>query len=198
MMALASALAAAGCAAPKAVTFEAPPGRYAEAFEAARNELRAAGFELDRVDAQSGVITTRARASAGVFTPWIGDESTPEAEFESTLNLQRRHVRIDFEPATIAAAGGQPPPADTASPVDLRAYSGPIQARVSVSIERRSRTGLQVSDVSVRLMNQTTDPSPAGPRPAAWRVVREDEALAGRLAGQIAHALAGAPSGTGD
>ena len=85
------ALGLGGCAAERTdVTFEVSAGGYARAFDAAKEVLREAGFELDRVDARAGVITTRSKGSAGIATPWVGDESTIEQEFDDLIHQQRR------------------------------------------------------------------------------------------------------------
>src|SRR5688500_8446844 len=90
-----------GCGSSKMLpsTFAVDAGRYGEAFDAAREVLRAARFDIDRVDAGGGVISTEPKRSAGLATPWDREQSTMGQEFEDLLNHQQRTVRITFEPA---------------------------------------------------------------------------------------------------
>ncbi len=62
-----------GCATKGPASFDVAVEAYPAVFQAAKEQLRRAGFTLDRVDARAGVITTRAKPSSGFFTPWIGD-----------------------------------------------------------------------------------------------------------------------------
>ena len=54
----------------------------------ARDALREAGYRLDRVDSERGVLTTQARAAGG--SPWT---STPATD---VLHEQARTVRVEF------------------------------------------------------------------------------------------------------
>ena len=94
------ALMTVGCQSPPTgpTSLRIAPGSYSATFQAVKDELRSSGFELDRIDARAGVITTRPRASAGLATPWITDESTIEQEFEGALNRQQRTVTVRFAP----------------------------------------------------------------------------------------------------
>ena len=56
------------------------PGQYAVAFDTARDVLRDNLFTLDRVDGRAGVITTQAKRSAGLASPWDGEQSTAEQD----------------------------------------------------------------------------------------------------------------------
>jgi len=87
-------IGAGGCAAPRDTTFRSPPGRYAEAFEAARASLREAGFEVERADARLGVITTAPLHEAGLFTPWAGIGDSVGEAWEDTLNDRWRRAEI--------------------------------------------------------------------------------------------------------
>lgn len=166
-----------GCASAPAptkhTTMRIEPGSYAATFDAVKDELRAFGFELDRIDARAGVITTRPHFSAGLATPWVGDESTIEQEFEGLLNRQRRTVRVDFAPAE---------PGENA-PADVRSLTVPIRARVDVTIERMHRTGLQASAKSVRLSSVMIRVDEDGAEPLPWTLTKvgEDDLLAARI-----------------
>ena len=67
---LISVLVLSGCATSRPAEFATAPGGYAAAFDAAREVLREFRFELERVDARSGIITTRPKATAGLATLW--------------------------------------------------------------------------------------------------------------------------------
>lgn len=74
-----------------------PPGGEARAFDAARDVLRDMRFQLERVDARQGLITTRDKPSAGWATPWDTVQTTPAQETSDLLNQQFRRVRITFD-----------------------------------------------------------------------------------------------------
>lgn len=174
------ALLLAGCASarPEEAVFTVPPGQFAATFAAAKDVLVSYRFELDRVDARSGVLTTRAKPSSGLATPWDAEQSTFLQEWEDLLNRQLRRVRITFEPAE----------AVDSAPPDLRLFEGPLVARVEVVIDRRRRPGWRVETSSIRMSSFTRDPA-LGPRrmsPAYDVPHTRDEALAARLGREIA------------
>lgn len=174
-----------GCAStPRAKSgdFTVPTGRYAAAFDAARETLIARRFELERVDARAGIITTKPKSSSGLATPWDTEQSSFNQEVEDLLNRQQRLVRITFEPA---AAG------DT-QPEDLRAIPGELAARVEVVIERLHRPGWQIEPAAVRFSTYTHDPLlvQRGMWPTYAVPFSQDPAMAGRLAGEIELKLA--------
>jgi len=199
----AAALAFIGCAAsPGSATFAVEAGRYESAFDAAKDRLRGAGFDLARIDAREGSITTEPMFSAGLATPWIGVESTFTQEVSSLLNRQRRRARVVFEPVHKPGNGddvqhddgrdARPTNDDgrDARPTndnlmeDLRAYDGPMRGRVTVTIERLHRPGLQLQPDAIRLSQTALDPSlvERGMFPVYAEQVGQDDRLAGRLA----------------
>lgn len=176
-LALAAALLP-SCAAPKrSTTFETAAGEYPRAFEAAKDELRAAGFELERVDARAGVITTRPSASAGLFTPWVSDEQTIGAEWDGAANAERRVVTVRFFPGALQDGSG-----------DLRDAEASLQGEVEVEVRRLYRPGRTPESASVRLTTQFRDPAwqAAGLQPDVTPKYGEDPDLAAALAGRIA------------
>jgi hypothetical protein len=209
------AAALGGCATPKPLppTFTVEAGGYDAAFDAVRATLRASRFEIERVDAGAGVISTSPKQSAGLATPWDGEQSTMHDEFEDLGNHQQRTVRVTFEPAGTVTppAPGSPGPSAPESPlgettglVDLRTYPGPLVGRVLVVIEREHRPGRRVSSVAIASSTFTQDPAlgPRGMAGAYWTPVAQDPLLAGRLAAKIRKSLAPpagepAPPGTG-
>lgn len=208
-----------GCAAaPQATSLDVPPGQYSQAFEAAKQTLRDARFDLARLDAQVGVITTLPRVSSGFATPWIAHGGSFGADTEGLAHYQRRTVRVTFTPATAAnaaeaapspgaipAAGsgdsaavgassvGLPAPGDDAGQggADLRAFAGPLRADVRVIVDRVYRPGRRGDATSARLQSFTSDPSLAarGLEPLYSVEFREDSALAARLAADISRSM---------
>lgn len=147
---------------------------YAKAFDAAKDVVREYSFELDRVDAASGVISTAPRAWSGAATPWVPFGSTPGDALGGFVQFEQRTARVEFLPAEEGVE----------RPADMRSYEGPIRAEVSVTVERLYRPGRRVDATSVRLSGFTADPTidPKGGPPAAFAAEhRQDGALAARV-----------------
>lgn len=158
------------------------PGQYAAAFEAAKDTLAEYRFELERVDAGSGVITSKPKASAGLATPWDREQGAATQEFEDLANRHLRRVRITFEPTTGAQAGA-----------DLRTAEGPIVGRVEVVVDRARRAGWRLEPTSVRFSSFTRDPDLAarGMWPQYTVPISQDPEFAARLADEIRQRLRG-------
>jgi hypothetical protein len=180
-MPLALALAAcalAGCAAldsPTDLAIEA--GGYPTAFEAARTTLRDYHFELERVDARAGVISTTENDTAGFFTPWDLGRSSFQQELEDSVQYQRRIVRITFEDPSRASTTAEQ------TETDLRELPGRLTMRVRVVIERVYRPGWRINTTAIGLSTRTFDPALAarGMLPEFEVAVTEDRPLAARL-----------------
>lgn len=175
-----------GCAAKGPADVEIASGRYAAAFEAAKSALVRSRFELDRVDARSGVITTRPKGTAGLATPWDVEQSSLRQEFEDLANEQTRRVRVTFTPP-----GGDPVgPAE-----DLRAAEGPLVARVEVSVDRVRHTGLVLDPTAVRLSRaaQSQSMTERGLFPRYSVPFSRDDEWARRVADRIREQM---PAGT--
>lgn len=162
-----------GCASNRpqptvAIAADAYPG----GFDAAREALRSAGFELDRVDAQAGTITSQPRASAGLATPWDTQQTSAMQELSDLVNQQRRRVRITFT----AAGSDAPPVAGT-----------PVEARVEVFIDRLQQPGLRVPSKAVTLWSVARDPALAerGQGSGYQTPVNRDVDLERRIADEI-------------
>lgn len=166
----------AGCAsAPKpSENLSIPAGNYPAAFQAAKDVLRNYEFELDRVDAREGIITTAPRAWSGAATPWLPYSSQPLDAVEGLMQFEQRTARVEFRPAS-----------DTAAEIaDLRDFQGELTAEVTVTVERLYRPGRRVDATSVRLTSFSRDPksSPRGGPPQAFATeVRQDTPLAARI-----------------
>lgn len=157
------------CSAPTAPTeFTLSAGRYADAFAAAKDVLREYEFELDRVDAIAGVITTAPRASSGLATPWIPHASDLSGAFRGVAQFEQRIAQVEFDRSARPVVGAE---------------SEILTCRVAVAVERFHKPGRRVDATSVRLRSfarGTEDDRPVGGCPFA--VGRGDDAgLASRL-----------------
>lgn len=175
----------AGCASRPTSTgeFAVPGDQYAPTFDAARTVLLDWGFEIQRVDARSGVITTFPKESGGLATPQDRDQSSAADEFEDFLNLQSRTVRVEFV-------------SPSASPeVDLRTAGGDLTMRVRAIVWRRHRPGWRLEPSGVTLSTWTTDPELANRGMAGNYVVavRRDHDLEARVAAAIHQSMPASP-----
>ncbi len=155
-----------------------PAGSYAAAFDAARESLRSFRFPIDRVDSREGVISTEAKQTSGLATPWDREQSTLAQEAEDLLAHQARRVRITCTPTDSSR--------DVA---DLTTYQGPITATVEVVVERTYVRNFRPSSQAILLSSQAYDPIAASHGQSstyAVPITRDDE-LAQRLASDIAH-----------
>lgn len=189
-----------GCGAtPRPATaLPIPAGRYAEAFDAARESLRDLRFDLERVDARLGVITSKPHATDGLATPWDLEQTTTRQEVEDLAHEQRRRVRISFV-SPVDAAKTPPPPEkaaaaplqDAPAPRDLVDQRGGLTMRVEVSVLRTQRPGWRINANSVRGSSFSYDPTRApGAEEAEYEtLVGEDQDLAGRLVERVRAAL---------
>lgn len=168
-----------GCSAPATSPgLTVPEGRYADAFDAARDVLRDQRFELDRVDARLGVLTTRVKPTDGLASPWDTEQTTLRQEWEDFANQQGRRVRVAFTPSG-------------AQPADLLSYAGPVDVKVSVAMVRTERPGWRPSTSSVRSSSFAIDPEieAQGRTPSYEVVAGDDDAFARRLAAKIRERL---------
>jgi len=134
------------------------PDQYPAAFDAVKRVLRDANFDLERVDARAGVITTASKATAGLATPWDGEQQSMEAEFEDLLQHQKRAVRITFEPGATSPDASSPPVIPGEGTYDLLEESQPTTMRIRVLIERVNRPNWRVDSTSIRLYTYAVDP----------------------------------------
>lgn len=196
ILALVPLAALVGCSAPKSQgTFQVPPGSYARAFDATRDVLRSYRFTLDRTDAQQGVITTAAKPTQGLASPWDLEQSSAGQEWEDLVNQQRRRVRVTFEPAADSpessapdSSTNDPQSVNTESPAALK----PLVGKVEVTVERVQRPGWRPATRSIRSSDFAYDED-FGKRdlwPTYVTVQSGDPDFADRLAEQIRRRLA--------
>lgn len=183
--AMTAAALAAGCSAtpapaPQPARLSVQATGYEEAFDAVKDELRAVGFTLARVDARHGVITTEPLVSAGLATPWVRAESTLEQEAAGYLHRNRRRAEATFTSEDDAD--------------DLRLAEGAVSVRIRVYEDRVYRFGVQPHPTTVRLTSVSSDPSLAavGAEPLFAEQVGEDDRLARRIADRLRERLEGA------
>ena len=161
--ALATGLAA-GCASPgeyaaPAAEAQIPAGRYGAAFEAARETLVDLGFEMERIDARLGVITTKPKSSVGLAAPWDAVQSKPQQELEDLLNRQFRRATVVFQlPGAAEHAPARPQTMPGPEPEDLRLVDEAMVARVEVVLERLHRPGWRLEPTAMRFSLRSFDP----------------------------------------
>lgn len=169
-----------------------PATQYEAAFESARELLIERGFELERVDASRGVISTKPIESAGLFTPFDQRQSSLRQELDDTLNHQRRTVRVEFSPVVPDAIEPRIDPPAPAAPIgDESRLDRELVARFSVVIERRTGADRVVEPESVRLGSRPRDRLLRDRRIplVGFAPAREDRLYAGRLATALAERL---------
>ncbi len=122
-------------------------------------------FELDRVDATAGVIATRPHFSMGIFEPWDTTQSSFADEWEDTVNMQARAVRVTFAPAEGAADG-------------VGFDEAPMVGSVWVTLYRNQRSGRRLDSEWVGGSTFTGDPLQQQRHTSNYLVpTRRDEAL---------------------
>ncbi len=165
-----------GCATPKGpVTFEIQADRYEETLDVVRGTLRDARFEVDRVDAGAGVVSTYPKSTAGLATPWDGEQTTLGDEVSDFVNQQERVVRVMFE----------------SDQGNLRSGTGTLKAQVEVIVYRVRRGGWRVETESISRSTHARDPLSAS-RGHPWQfsqAIRRDDAFAAVLADRMRERL---------
>lgn len=177
--------------------FVTEPGAYAAAFDIARDELAGMGFAINRVDAYSGVISTRPKASGGLATPWDREQASFQSEIADLMHPQQRLVRISFIPESAVSRIPTDEPVTQitgeGAPISIEETSRtePIVGVIEVVIERVYRPYTRVSRVNVLSTSQTRDPSlqRRGMERSFTVVTQRDHALEDKLASRIASRL---------
>jgi hypothetical protein len=188
VMVAAWGLGAFGCASDPAPDPEPEPqpaaaylfdaSNYAQVFQAAKDVLREYQFELDRVDARSGIITTQPKPSAGLATPWIPHSGDFKGSVRGLIEHEQRRARVEFVPAGLAEpqAPGTP---------DLREATGAMVARIEVEIDRVHRPHRRASPTSIKLSSFARDTGPTSDSRSAQRGYQlqtlDDESLGQRM-----------------
>lgn len=180
---LAAALAAqsllTGCSSqPNTTAIMVTPDRYPDAIAATREVLRSYRFQIDRVDASAGVVTTLPKSTSGLATPWDAEQSSFNQELEDLGNSQERRVRVTFDRPP---AAGPTDPSTTATDPDAR------WVHVEVVIDRVQRPGWRPSTKAVRQSTVTLDPDLAARQmwPTYSVPIRQDPEFAREILGKI-------------
>ena len=165
-----------GCApktVPSALHFAS--AEYPIVFQAAKDVLRDAEFELDVVDARRGVLTTQPRLAAGFATPWIPHTKGLSASIGVFLQHEMRQARVTFVPES-----GQ-------IPADVRVFEGTLVANIEVTTRRIHRPGRRVSPISIRIASFSRDTTPGAThnRDNFTYTERDDPKLARRLSNTL-------------
>ncbi|MFG0330745.1 MAG: hypothetical protein ACF8PN_12720 [Phycisphaerales bacterium] len=170
---------------------------YDEYFDATLDALRDSRFRLDRVDRRLGVITTQPRTSASIVEPWRGDNTTVAQAWESTIQHQRRIVRVEFLPMTASPDDPLPPAGAQqvtpgVDPFEPAESGGPLLMDVRVFIERAHRPGRQVETASLRRSSYYEDPllEERGLKGQFWEPIARDPHLEAKLRRRINEARA--------
>lgn len=164
---------------------------YPQAFGAAKDLARECEFELDRVDARAGVITTQPLISAGLATPWIPHSGSVAGSVQGLIQHERRSATIRFLPA---GSGDAPPP----ELFDFRDFEGQVEIVVEVELQRVHRPHRRPSIASIRLTSFAENPATADPeRDQQFSIeTLRDEDLARRMTERLRRGLA--PLGSSD
>lgn len=165
--AIIAAAGLAGCVSSRGGSAEVaiPAGRYAEAFDAAKDILVASRFELERVDAAAGVLSTVPKPTAGLATPWDTEQASLSQELDDVLNRHLRTVRITFEGTA----------------------DEPRSARIEAVVERERRAGWRLDTTSLRYTSVTEDPAlrARGMWPRYYVAISQDPELSASLAAEL-------------
>jgi hypothetical protein len=166
-------------AAVEAGVRELAAGQRQAAFEAARDVLRELRFELNRIDAREGVLTTQVKFSSGLATPWDIEQTTARDELADLLHKHAREVRVSF-----VERGEE------------------LRMEVVVGVLRMQTPGQRLAPRAVALSSVATDVTPAQPQDVqslgnGWapHVVRRDDGLAEVIAAEVQRRVQGAGAG---
>lgn len=172
-----------GCGAGGPATVEIAGGEYARAFEAARGTLRDYSFTPERIDAARGIMTTELKPTSGLATPWDPEQTDLGDELSDLAHQHARSVRVVFLP---------PGELDTSPDTDLRSYDGPLVMHVLVPVYRLAIPGFRPETESIAMSSYTFNPAlPSRGVYARYPTpVRQDDALAARVAQAISRRLA--------
>lgn len=137
---------------------------YTAAFGTTRDVLRAYRLDLERIDADAGVISTAPEFSTGLLQPWSPLQTGLGDEWEDTLNHQARAVRVTFEPDGAESMRGS----------------------VWVTVLREQRAGRRLDSETVGGSTFAIDPQLRERHSSVYLVpMRRDSSLEARLAKRI-------------
>lgn len=187
------ALVLAGCQTAPEAAVEGDPGHdtrnrldvttdsFDRVFLASVDVLRDWRFVVNRKDRRQGIVSAAPRTAAAAFEPWQPDAFRSDRTWDSTVNYQRRRVRIEIaptDPATVVESNGGP----------VSAY----QLNVVCELDRRYYPPQQLTTAAVtkiQFTNSRTVRKPvrteAGVQEAYWQPVGRDGGFERALAAAI-------------
>lgn len=170
---LASIFAAACGCARQTVRIENPATfaavDYDRVFDATVMELRERRFTVERDDRRFGIVTTRPLTASTILEPWYRDDTTMARVGESTLNADRRVVRVNLTP--------------------VEGTETRYQAGVEVLVERRQLPPRQLTTSALGTTSLTgrrdrfhrAIRTEAGREEVFWKPIARDEHMEQRL-----------------
>lgn len=177
--------------------FVVEPGAYERAFDASRDKLAGLGFELERIDARAGVITSKPLSSGGLGTPWDRQQMSLKSEFADLAHAQQRSVRITFTPESEVdrlpsdEPGSQIGGGLLGVPLTERSQAERLVGEIEITIERQYQPYWRLSGVSVNYSSRAQDPTlrSRGMSRGFSVVTKRDSALERELASRIGSAI---------
>ncbi|MFG0252814.1 MAG: hypothetical protein ACF8NJ_08080 [Phycisphaerales bacterium JB038] len=189
-----------GCAdpAPDVLTFDGV--HYPVVRTEVVRAMRAEGFTVDRNDPRLGVFTSKPLAASTLLELFKSDNSNLTQAWESTVNQQRRRVRVVVEAAaagdavdpevaaTMTQVTPNPPPPTFESPEGL------LNLRVMVFIDRAAQPHWRVETTTRRLSDRAMEPrlEQRGMQPVYWQPISRDPLMEERLMRRIIQGIAAA------
>jgi hypothetical protein len=187
-------------------------GDYPRAFEAALKAASDDGLEPVVVDRALGVIETDSRAAGSFLEPWRTDNAGLGDTLAHTVNFERRRVRFEFVPEPFdltpqdpagALQGPALPGSDRAEGrFDLESWSGPVQLRTWVMVDRQFRPNQRFGTWTLAASSYSTDPlaapdpkDPATKAPTEWTPIGRDVQYERRLTARVLESLRGPSDG---
>lgn len=204
--------AAGGCAtSSEGPSFVAVPrAHYQKAFDAACEVARSEGLVPEMADRQAGAVSTGPLHAGSLLEPWAWPDLTASDVVEGTFGFERRRAHFEFVPTgfkpaapqgTAPLAGAVLPGSERGTGTDLSradgGADGPLELRVTVSVERQFREGYQGPAYTRALGSYWRDATESSGKQgddrekseATWTPIARDERFERLLLARIAEKL---------
>jgi len=136
---------------------------YAAVFDAAVAAADDDGMKPVLLNRRAGIIETNPAVAGSFLEPWKPHPSTARQGLENTLSMQRRTARFEFVPVmreVVATGTGTEeligPDLLSSTGLDLTTYSGPMELRVWVYVDRKYTQGIRRGTWSLRQETRST------------------------------------------